>query len=174
MKTIKLERALPKDYQDYMALYDNMNINMIYTWRPRPTQSDSQTVDNYFDGYESPESTFDDFQKEIFSESHFLYLIKQYDPAVKKYKLIGYIHMMYIARREYRLVDWAMTDTTNKQEVWNQLLKLKFPQCRRISVYMGGTEKTIEWLQELGFEVRKCQYGMVDLTTAKQIIEEYK
>ncbi len=172
MKTIKLERALPKDYKDYLALYNNMNINLIYTWRCQQHRNEPQDVEGYFDGYEPPEYTFDDFQQEIFSDCHYLYLIKQYEPAAKKYKLIGYIHMQYMVRREYRLVDWAMTDTTYKQEVWEQLLRFKFPQCRKISVYMGGAEDTVEWLKALGFQEHRCHYGTVELTVAKQIIDQ--
>ena len=172
MVKIKLEHATPHDYVEFIRFYNDLNLNLIYTWNGINHRETVRQDDDFFEGFDFPEYSFDEFQSDLFSECHRIYMIRAYDTKKRETNTIGYIHMMYCAKKEYRLFDWAMTLDEYKNIVWKQLLDIKFPRCRKISVYMGGSDETKEWLKSLGFSEHSSHYGCVEIELAKSQVAD--
>jgi hypothetical protein len=160
---IRLERAIPDDVQDYLFLYKQEHLNLIYTWEGSEERSmGSRSHDWYFGDEGATKITKDDFYREIFSPNHCKFMIRFYEDKKSKYaSTIGYIEVERIRNSTYRIIDWVMTAPQYKNMVWKALLKEKLTGCKKFSIYMSGDKPTVEWLENLGFKKPKsAQYGI--------------
>ncbi len=160
---IRLERAVPNDVYDYMSLYRQEQLNLVYTWEGSEQRASSSRSNDWYFGEENEEEfSKDDFLREIFDPSHYKFMIRLYENKNSKFcSTIGYIDLELVRNKTYRIIDWAMSSRQYKNAAWKALLKEKLPHCKKFSVYMCGDKPTIEWLEELGFKkLKTAEYGI--------------
>ena len=163
---IKLERAVPDDWNDYLFIYKQEHLNLIYTWEGSEQRSKSlRSNDWYFGDEQDPQYTREDFLREMFSPCHYKFMIKLYEDKKSKHgAIIGYLELEMARNCTYRIIDWAMCQQDYKNLVWETLLKEKLPRCKKFSIYMNGDTPTVEWLQSLGFvKLKTAEYGTFKL-----------
>jgi len=158
---IKLERAVPDDWSDYISLYSCDHLNLIYTWAGSEQRvSKGRSFDWYFGDERNPDYQKDDFLRELFSPGFIKYMIRIGDEPKGPFLTVGFIELDQLRNNTYRITDWVMSMQEYKNETWEALLQEKIPHCKRFSIFMQGDAPTIRWLEELGFRKSAGGYGV--------------